>query len=73
MGDGEFDSWDLQEYVGKQGRLYVLRTPKNTLIEEAKCDRYAIGELYVDTKIGHLFVENCGIGKQRGRACVSRA
>lgn len=46
-----------------------MRTAKNTLIEDAKCDRYAVGELYVDTKIGHLFVENCGIGKQ-SKGCV---
>jgi hypothetical protein len=70
LGDGEFDSWGLQEYASEQGWSYVLRTSKNTLIEDVKCDRYAVGELYVDTQIGHLLVENCGIGKQ-GKGCVN--
>ncbi len=65
LGDGEFDSWDLQAYALSQGWSYVLRTAKNTVIEDAKGDSYVVGELCADTKTGYLLVENCRIGKHR--------
>jgi hypothetical protein len=68
LGDGEFDSADLQAYTEKQKWKYVLRTAKNTQIEDAKSDIYQVGELYVSEE--YVLVENCAIGKRR-YGCVN--
>lgn len=70
LGDGEFDSCELQEYARRQAWQYVLRTAKNTLIEDRKSDSYPVGELYVDARTQYIFLEDCAIGKQR-YGCVN--
>lgn len=70
LGDGEFDSCELQEYAQEQGWHYVLRTAKNTQIEDGKSDRYMVGELPIDRQRGYVLVENCAVGKQR-YGCVN--
>lgn len=64
LGDGEFSSCELQAFAASQHWLYVLRTAKNTYLEDQKGDFYMIGELDIDPKIGYVWLENCAISKK---------
>lgn len=65
LGDGEFDSCELQEFAQNQGWNYVLRTAKNTLIEDRQGDTYKVGELAIPKQTDYLWLEDCAISRQR--------
>lgn len=65
LGDGEFSSCELQAFAQSQHWLYVLRTAKNTYLEDQKGDFYMIGEVDIDPKIGYVWLENCAISKKK--------
>jgi hypothetical protein len=65
LGDGEFDAWELQAYAQSQNWHYVLRTAKNTQIEDAKGDRYRIGECYPEVGQKYVWLEDCLLNQAR--------
>lgn len=65
LGDGEFDAWQLQAYAQSQGWQYVVRTAKNTQIEDAKGDSYLIGGCYPEQGQTYVWIEGCLITQAR--------
>jgi len=59
LGDGEFDSCELQEYAQQEGWQYVLRTAKNTVIEDKNGDSFAIGECDIEEAMEYMYLEDC--------------
>jgi transposase len=65
VGDGEFDSCELQEFIKNKEWQYVLRTAKDTYIEDRKGDSYKIGELIPFGEMEYLWLENCVFTKKK--------
>jgi hypothetical protein len=65
LGDGEFDSIDLQEFIESTEWKYALRTAKNTYIEDSKGDSYKIGELVPFDGMDFIWLENCSFTKKK--------
>ena len=65
LGDGEFDSCELQEFIESKEWNYVLRTAKNTYIEDKKGDSYKLGELTPFENMEYLWLENCAFTKKK--------
>lgn len=64
LGDGEFDGCDWQSDIAGYGWDYVLRTGKNTLIEDEHGDSYSAGSILVDQG-EEMFIESIQMGKKR--------
>ena len=65
LGDGEFDSTQLQAFCEGQGWKYVLRTAKTNTIVSASGESFAIGELYPMPEHNYWFVEHVHFTKER--------
>ncbi|WP_375558653.1 hypothetical protein ACE193_12945 [Bernardetia sp. OM2101] len=65
IGDEEFDSCELQEFIKNKEWNYVLRTAKDTYLEDSKGDGYKIGELIPFGNMEYLWLENCAFTKKK--------
>jgi hypothetical protein len=70
LGDGEFDSDQLQAFCEKQHWKYVLRTAKSTTLTTAEGETLAIGELYPMPAHDHWLIEGVGF-TQKGYGPVN--
>ena len=57
LGDGEFDSVDLQMFATVQGWKYVLRTAKNALIETCEEEIFHLGDCYPNEGEDNFWIE----------------
>lgn len=65
LGDGEFDSVELQELACSQGWNYVLRTAKNTLIETQNGEQFNLGDCYPESTQDHFWLPDTYFSKHR--------
>ena len=62
LGDGEFDSIDLQNFCRKVGWDYVFRTACNTLLYE-RGESFQAKNLALSPQMNHLFIPNVAFTK----------
>lgn len=67
LGDGEFDSVKLQEFLDAQGWHYVLRTAKNTKIQSFSGDQFTLGDCDRFENEEYLFIEDVYFQKDKSR------
>lgn len=65
LGDGEFDSSQVQEFIRASGWFYVLRTAKDTWVETSQGDTFAIREAYPEEDTRHLWIEDVWVFKHK--------
>jgi len=65
LGDGEFDSVELQEFACRQGWKYVLRTAKNTLIETQNGEKLHLGACYPESTQDHFWLPDIYFSEHR--------
>ncbi len=65
LGDGEFDSADIQTFCISKGWNYVLRTAKSTIIETQRKEQFKVGELYPKAPDEYVFIEEVYFTKER--------
>lgn len=65
LGDGEFDSCQLQHFATQSGWAYVLRTAKDTQIHTRQGDCFSIGEAYPVAGTRQLWIADCWVFKQK--------
>lgn len=58
LGDGEFDSIEIQDFCSQAKWQYVLRTAKTTRIQTGNGDTFAIGEVDVVAQTSSIFIED---------------
>ena len=64
LGDGEFDSPQLQDFCKNNSWFYVVRTAKDTFVTQDNGDEFHIGELSVDLNELHIFLEDVKVFKK---------
>jgi hypothetical protein len=64
LGDGEFDGCDWQSEISDAGWDYVLRTGKNTLVEDRFEDIYKMRTV-LPVRGEEIFIESALMGKKR--------
>ena len=70
LGDGEFDSIELQSFCREVGWDYALRTACNTVKYEQN-DRFQPKNLFIPDGIDFLFIPNVDFTKERFRKSTS--
>jgi hypothetical protein len=65
LGDGEFDSSELQAFCEAQGWKYAFRTAKTNTIVTASAESFPIGQLYPMPEHNHWFLEEVYFTKER--------
>ncbi|MFK7925023.1 MAG: transposase [Bacteroidia bacterium] len=64
LGDGEFDSVEIQEFCRSNGWNYVLRTACDTVFYEQN-QRFQPKDLQVDPQLQRLFIPNVDFSERR--------
>lgn len=65
LGDGEFDSVDLQMFATAQGWKYVLRTAKNALIETWEKESFHLGDCYPNEEEDSFWIEEAYLSERK--------
>lgn len=65
LGDGEFDSTDLQQFCIDKNWKYVFRSAKNTIIETQSGDQFELGSLYPEKGMSYFLLEDAYMTKKR--------
>jgi len=65
LGDGEFDSVDLQIFATAQGWKYVLRTAKNALIKTWKKESFHLNDCYPNEEEDSFWIEEAYFSERK--------
>ena len=65
LGDGEFDSVELQKFARSKGWKYVFRTAKNSLVETQDGEKFHLGSCYPDLIQDHFWLPEVYFSEQR--------
>lgn len=65
LGDGEFDSTELQKYCIDQKWHYVFRSAKNTIIHTQNGDQFELGSLYPEIGANYFLLQDAYMTKKR--------